>query len=127
MSRILIVEDEATVLMFVDSALQRAGYETLTAGTLQEARSTLCSGQTIDLVFTDIHLVDQPDGGILVGEMARKLHPGIPIIYATGRALSDSMQSQLIEPSAFLPKPYNDEKVVATVAKFLTMTSRRPS
>jgi CheY-like chemotaxis protein len=122
---ILIVEDEPTVLMLVESILQGAGYETLTAGTLAQAQAVLTSEEKIDLVFTDVQLVDQLEGGILIGEMVRQLRPGTPVIYATARSLTDGMQAQLVEPSAFVQKPYTDENVLMAVAKFLRRTNQK--
>jgi CheY-like chemotaxis protein len=122
---ILIVEDEPTVLLLVESILQGAGYETLTAGTLAQAQAVLTSEERIDLVFTDVQLVDQLEGGILIGEMVGQLRPGIPVIYATARSLTDGMQAQLVEPSAFVQKPYTDENVLTAVAKFLRTTNQK--
>ena len=117
-----MVEDEATVLLLVESILQGAGYETLTASTLSQAQAILASDEKVDLVFTDVQLVDQPEGGILIGEMVRQLHPGTPVIYATARSLTDGMQAQLVEPSGFVQKPYTDANVLSAVAKFVRPT-----
>jgi len=61
MASILVVEDEPTVLVLGESVLQRAGYETLIAGTLAEAQAVIHSDQRLDLVFTDITLPENPE------------------------------------------------------------------
>lgn len=119
MPAILIIEDESTILLLVESVLQHAGYETLTASTLAEAQSVLNSDQRLDLIFTDIELGDEKEGGIQVGQIVRQSRPGTPVVYASGRALTDGMQGLLVEPSTFLPKPYTDEKIVEAVSKLL--------
>jgi DNA-binding NtrC family response regulator len=53
---VLVVEDEAQVLVMVDSILADAGYQTLTAGTFAEAMAIIQSDKEIDLLFTDLTL-----------------------------------------------------------------------
>jgi CheY-like chemotaxis protein len=109
MASILVVEDEPTVLVLGESVLQRAGYETLTAGTLAEAQAVIHSDQKLDLVFTDITLPENPEGGLQMGQLVRQARPGVPVLYTSGRALTDGMKELFVERSSFLPKPYTDE------------------
>jgi CheY-like chemotaxis protein len=123
MATVLVVEDEVTVLVLVESVLRHAGYETLTAGTLAEAQAILNSDKKIDLVFTDINLVDQSEGGVLVSQLARQLYPNIPIVFATSRSITDGMEALQAQPCVFLPKPYTDEKIIKTVSEMLRSQS----
>jgi len=120
MTVILVVEDEPTILVLTKSILQQAGYETLTAATLAEAQSIIHSDKTIDLVFTDINLADDHEGGLLVGQGVRQARAEIPTVYTSGRGLTDGMKSLFIEPSSFLPKPYTHEQLIEAVAELLT-------
>ena len=124
MATILIVEDESTILLLVESVLKHAGYDTLTASTLAEAQAILHSDQPLELVFTDIQLGDEAEAGIQVGQIVRQTREGTPVIYASGRALTDGMQSLLVEPSTFLPKPYTDEKIVHSVSTLLRLNRK---
>ena len=81
MASILVVEDEPTVLVLGESVLQRAGYETLTAGTLAEAQAVIHSDQKLDLVFTDITLPENPEGGLQMGQLVRQARPGVPALH----------------------------------------------
>ena len=119
MATILVVEDEITVLALVESVLKHAGYDTLTASTLAEAQAILNSDKKIDLVFTDVNLAVQSEGGIIVSQVARQLYPGIPIIFATARSITDGMEALQAEPCSFLPKPYTDEKIISAVSALL--------
>lgn len=67
MAVILIVEDEAPLLVLAESVLQQAGHDTLSAGSLAQAQAIIHSDSQFDLVFTDIGLVDQREGGLQVG------------------------------------------------------------
>jgi DNA-binding NtrC family response regulator len=115
LAKILVVEDEAMVLVLAESVLQDAGHETITASNVPQAEAIIQSGQRLDLIFTDISLEDQLDGGLQLG----KLSNGIPVLYTSGKPLTDGMQELLAERSAFLPKPYTTHQVVDAIAGLL--------
>ena len=119
MASILIVEDEPTVLVLGESVLQRAGYETLTAGTLAGAQAVIHSDQKLDLVFTDVTLPENPEGGLQMGQLVRQARPGVPVLYTSGRGLTDGMKELFVARSSFLPKPYTDERLISAVADLL--------
>ena len=116
---ILIVEDEAPILVLVESILQQAGYETLTAATLAEAQAVIHSDRPIDLIFTDINLGEDHEGGLQVGQIVRQARPKAPIVYTSGRGLTDGMKGLFVEQSLFLPKPYTNEQLVEAIAGLL--------
>jgi DNA-binding NtrC family response regulator len=119
MATILLVEDEAAILVLVESILQHAGYEILTAGSLAQAQSIIHSDQKLDLVFTDINLGPDLEGGLQIGQLVRQFRDGTPVVYASGAGLTDGMQSMFAEPSRFLPKPYTDEQIIEVVSAML--------
>ena len=119
MAIVLIVEDEVQVLVLAESILQHAGYETLSASTLAEADSIVQSENKIDLIFTDLGLGDQAEAGLELGQSASQARPGIPILYTSGRSLTDGMRSLFSEPCAFLPKPYTDHNLIHGIAELL--------
>lgn len=120
MAVILVVEDEAAILILTESILQEAGYETLTAASLAEAESIINSDRAIHLVFTDVNLGEDHEGGLQVGQVTRQARPNTPVVYTSGRGLTDGMKSLFVERSAFLPKPYTNEQLVAAVADLLS-------
>jgi DNA-binding NtrC family response regulator len=117
MATILIVEDEVLLLTLIESVLQDAGYETISAGTVNDARTIIInSKQRVDLIFTDIGLPNQSDGGVTVGRLAGQVRPGIPVLYTSGQQPVDEIKSRFVERSGFLQKPYRDEDLVQAVA-----------
>ena len=122
MARILIVEDDIQVLMLAESVLQQDGHQTLTAATVAEAQSIINSDAELDLVFTDVQLSNHPEGGITIGKLMTS-RPGTPVLYTSGRAATDGMQSLFVEPSAFLPKPYMADQLTSAVADLLAKHS----
>jgi len=119
MARILIVEDELQVLTLAVSILQDVGHETLSASTVAEAQAIIHSDEKIDLVFSDVGLSNQPEGGITVGQLVGQARPGTPILYTSGRALTDGMKSLFVERSAFLSKPYTAQQLIDAVNEIL--------
>jgi DNA-binding NtrC family response regulator len=117
---VLIVENETQVLILAESILQRAGYETLTAATVAEAQAVINSDRKIDLVVTDIMLRNHPEGGITIGKLVSQYRDDrVPILYTSGRELTDGMKSLFGANSKFLPKPYTEHQLTDAVASLL--------
>ena len=120
MPTVLIVEDEVPLLIFAECMLQTAGYETICASTVAEALAIVenTDGQ-LDLLFTDLGLKDQLDGGLDVGHAAAKAHPGLPVVYTTGRGFTDGLDALFVDPHKFIAKPYTNEHLLTAVADLL--------
>jgi DNA-binding NtrC family response regulator len=120
MSVVLIVEDEKQVLILAESVLQEAGYETVSASTVAEALAIVESrDQQIDLLFTDLGLGDEIEGGLAIGQGFAKSRPGMPVLYTTGRGVTDGMMALFVEPNGFVAKPYTVDQLKTAVAKLL--------
>lgn len=102
MATILVIEDEAVVLILTESIVMNVGYETLTAGSLSEATSIIDPDATLDLVFTHITLHDDHDAGIKIGKLVEGKRPGVPVLYTSGRELTDGLRSLFVENSDFV-------------------------
>jgi CheY-like chemotaxis protein len=114
---VLIVEDEAILHVLAVSILQAAGYDTVSASTIAEAVAIIENlEKKLDLLFTDLGLGDQTDGGLAVGQTMAKSRPGLPVVYTTGRGVTDGIARLFVEPNKFIPKPYTDEQLVRAAA-----------
>jgi CheY-like chemotaxis protein len=117
---VLIVEDEAILLVLAVSVLQGAGFDTVSASTVAEAVAIIEDPQQeLDLLFTDVGLADQTDGGLAVGQTMAKSRPGLPIVYTTGRRVTDGLVKRFVEPSKLIPKPYTEKQLVSAAAELL--------
>ena len=56
MARVLLVEDEITVLILAESVIQGLGHSTYSAGSVVQGLALLDDPGEIDLLFTDIRL-----------------------------------------------------------------------
>ncbi len=119
MPTVLIIEDEVVIRVLTESVLQKEGYETLSAGTLAEAQALIHSDQKFDVVFTDINLTDGLEGGLQVGQLIRQTRKGTPVLYTSGKPLTDGMKELFVEPNEFLEKPYTNDKVLDALGRLL--------
>jgi len=119
MATVLIVEDEAVLLVLAKSVIRSAGYETLTASTLSQAQALIGSVENFDLVVTDISLGDDREGGIHVGQLVRQLRPQTPVLYTSGFKMTDGLKELFVDKSEFLDKPYTDTQLIETMARLL--------
>lgn len=117
---ILIVEDEALILVLAVSILEAAGYDTVSASTVAEAVAIIEDPQQkLDLLFTDLALADQTEGGLAVGQTVAKYRPGLPVVYTTARMVTGSIANRFVAPSKFIPKPYTDKQLVSAATELL--------
>jgi two-component system cell cycle sensor histidine kinase/response regulator CckA len=113
--RVLIVDDEETVRRFVDRVLQRAGYETVTAGGGLEALELASARGPFDLLLTDVMMPEMTGD-----ELARRLRqqePRLKVLYLTG--YSDQLFKEKVtlwEDEAFLDKPCSVNGLVQAVS-----------
>ena len=117
MARVVVVEDEIQVLMLAESVLQQVGHETMDARTVAEGQAIINSkDEKFDLLFTDIHLGNHPEGGLTLGKLIEATRQGTPVLYTSANPATDGMQSLFVQPSAFLAKPYTAQELIDAVA-----------
>jgi len=83
--RILVVDDEPSVLLTYQMILEQKGYEVVAAPSSGEARSVLESSLQLDLMLCDLSL-EEKDSGFAIIEYARHRQPGLPALLLTGYA-----------------------------------------
>lgn len=111
MAVVLVVEDEDLVRALAEMFLQDADHQTVSAANTEEAISLLQSNQEIDVLFTDLGIGDSLQGGIDLAVAARKLRPGLPVLYTTGQCVTNGMMALFVEPHGFLAKPYATDQL----------------
>ena len=116
MSRtVLVVDDDALVLMGTASMLEDLGYAVVEANSGRRALEILRGGAKVDLVVTDHAMPGMT--GIQLSSEVNGLRPGLPVVLATGYAeLPDGIETELPR----LAKPFNQEMLARTIAGVLT-------
>ena len=112
--RVLVVDDDALIAMSTADMLLDLGHEVIEAESGATALEILRQGPPIDLLITDYSMPRMT--GAQLAEAARRLHPTLPILLATGFA-------ELPKGSAIdlprLAKPYQQEQLAVEIAKVL--------
>lgn len=112
--RVLLVEDEFIVRMLVCDVLEELGYAAIEAGDAEAAIKLLQSGQTFDLMLSDVGLPGM--NGRQLAEIAREFDPRLPVLFMTGYAETAMLRSDFLgENMAMIAKPFQVEDLSAKV------------
>ena len=113
MAKILIADDERSVLLLIQRFLNENGYETAEASNGLAALE-LFQTQFFDLIITDLRM-PRMDGMTFLHEV-NKLEPTIPIIiltaYAPTGTASETMKNYT---SVYMTKPFKADELLNTV------------
>ncbi len=113
---VLIVEDEPLIRFNVLDVLEEVGHQALEAGSADEAMVLLKTRNDVDILFTDVNMAGSMDG-IQLAKRVRAMRPNIGIIITSGLVRLDPMS--LPANTAFLPKPYQHETLISTIASLI--------
>jgi CheY-like chemotaxis protein len=111
---VLLVEDEVLISHLVAECLCERGFVVHEVATADEALRYIDGGR-VDVMFTDINLPGAMNGAELA-QRARKRHPELPIVYASGRYGSADFPGR-VPDSIFVPKPYDPEDLCTLIAR----------
>lgn len=105
-TRVLVVEDNASVLKMTSSMLESLGYIVEVASTGEQASDILKKDDGFTLLLTDVMLPGAINGPILAQE-AISLYPSIKVLFCSGYAEHAIFQSDLLsEDVHLLSKPF---------------------
>jgi PAS domain S-box-containing protein len=121
--KILLVEDDATVLALTFDVLTGLGYEVTSAINAAEALARIRSDAEIDLLFTDVVM---PGGvsGLSLARSAREVRPGLRVLLTSGFVGEDRVSEGREFP--LLDKPYEVAVLASTLRKLLDRPERKP-
>ncbi len=117
--RILIVEDDENVREIPVSILRDQGYDVVEAKDGKEAIKHLKDARPFDLLFTDVVL---PGGmsGLDIAQEAKRLQPGIGVLYATGYTKNAVVHNGELDPNVTLVnKPYRRQELLEKIRAVL--------
>jgi CheY-like chemotaxis protein len=111
-ARVLLVEDEGLIRLITAELLRDEGFEVIEAWDGDEAVRLLDSSGSFDALFTDVQMPGTCDG-IAVAVHARRRHPAIPVLVASGYAAQLIDRLGALDPAAvFINKPYDLDEIV---------------
>ena len=102
---VLVVEDDEIVRMLITQVLDELGYRYVEASGALAAVALIESGQTINLIVTDVGLPDM--NGRQLAEIARQRQPDLKELFVTGYAQNAAAREGFLEPGmAMMTKPF---------------------
>lgn len=113
---LLVVEDDELVRLTLVEGLGDAGFFVLEAEHAEEALELLARRPDIAALLTDINLPGAD--GFVLARAARRLRPGLPVIYASGR-ISEPIQGRALPDAPFLAKPFTPSHAAETISAVL--------
>ncbi len=119
MARILAVDDSVAMRQMVGITLSSAGHQVEQAADGREALQ-LAERSRFDLIITDVNMPGM-DGIALVRELrGRAMYKYVPMLVLTTEATTErKQQGKAAGATGWLVKPFNPERLLATIAKVL--------
>ncbi len=122
--RVLVVDDEQSIVTLLQYNLQQAGYEVLTASDGEEGRN-IAMEQELDLIILDLMLPKLD--GIEVCKQLRQQKVLTPILMLTAKDDEfDKVLGLELGADDYMTKPFSPREVVARVKAILRRTQVQP-
>jgi two-component system OmpR family response regulator len=119
-ARLLVVDDEPTIVELLSASLRFAGFEVTTATTGREA-VRVAERDRPDLVVLDVMLPDM-DGFSVVRRLRSGSRP-LPVLFLTARdGTEDKITGLTIGGDDYVTKPFSLEEVIARIRAVLRRT-----
>lgn len=116
--RVLVIDDEAAIRQIVRQTLNAYGYTTIEAGNGKEALEIIDSGESVDLVLTDM-MMPVMDGATTIAHLVDR-HPKIPIVAASGlNANGGVARVRDLGVLHFIAKPFTTDALLRTIRDVL--------
>jgi two-component system, cell cycle sensor histidine kinase and response regulator CckA len=118
LARVLIVDDEPSVLALMARALTEAGYDVLLATNgLEALEFAVCARPRMDAVVTDLRMPQM--GGEALAAALHQAEPTLPILFVSG--FNESCHADRLEP--LLIKPFSPTQLASAVEQLLSRKS----
>lgn len=122
---VLVVEDDNGVRATSVAMLRQLGYRVTEARDAREAVDLLRAGSAFDLIFSDV-VMPGPLGCMEVAREARRLLPGVSVLFASGFPENVITPSGQLDPGVeLLGKPYGIEQLARRVRRLLDERTER--
>jgi len=121
-ARLLVVEDEETILQLLAGSLRFAGFEVMTAASGAEALRAAAASRP-DLVLLDVMM---PDGdGFEVVRRMRSSGPNVPVIFLSARdGVRERVAGLALGGDDYVTKPFSLEELLERIRAVLRRTGR---
>ncbi len=124
--RILVIDDEPPIRDLLAGYLTTQGYQTVLAGTVEEAKQVL-DNVSISLATLDVDL-GGADGLVLL-EQIKEAHPQLPVLMLTGMGYDESLLQEALRKGAsgYASKTLSLPQLLMEVRRILKITRDVPA
>jgi CheY-like chemotaxis protein len=121
LNKILVVDDEQSVLELLKVNLTADGYEVLTASDGKEAIMKAQSEEP-SLIFLDVKMPEMNGWEVLRILRADERTRNIPVVLITAlpESISNQLTSHILKADGFLNKPFDPEKITQLAHEFIS-------
>src|SRR6478735_6579618 len=126
MSTLLIVDDDAETVRFMEELLAEPGRQILSAGTPDRALA-LVREHEVDVVVSDIHLNADRSGLDLLRAVRSGGHPARVVLISGFGTLETAIDAVRHGAFDYVSKPFNITEVKATVERALSRAGSAPA
>lgn len=127
---VLFLDDDPDILTSADLALARHGYTVTGVQTPEAARERL-DGERFDLILLDLNYRrgdTSGEAGLAFLEEQMRRDARTPVVVVTGHSgLNIAVQAMRLGAEDFVVKPWNNDRLVATVEKAIDAPRQRTS
>ena len=124
---ILLAEDDDAMRLYLERALERAGYCVVAVGRGTDALALVEGGEVFDLLLTDIVMPEMD--GIVLAQRVMRLQPDIRVMFITGFSGVSIRAGRAVPDARLLSKPFHLKDLVAEVDRVLLgdpLTTKQP-
>jgi CheY-like chemotaxis protein len=116
MTTILVVDDETAIREVVEAILEDAGYAVVGATNGREGLAVL-ENEAVDLVISDVMMPVLDGLGLYLAMRQHPRYQNIPLVLTS--ATGPPRPTDTYHYAAFLPKPFDYDYLVTTIAQVL--------
>ncbi len=118
--RIIVVEDEAGVRAFIETALGRHGYKVQSTDNPEVALEWIRREPgSVDLLISDVVMPRM--SGVALAEAVGRIRPGLPVLFMSGYA-NEAAANSVPPTAAFLQKPFSRVYLLERIRQLLDNT-----
>ncbi|PKO95082.1 MAG: sigma-54-dependent Fis family transcriptional regulator, partial [Bacteroidetes bacterium HGW-Bacteroidetes-9] len=118
MSKVLIVDDDVTFCLMLETFLQKQGFEVQQSFSYSEAIKKIKSFEP-DIILTDLRLPDKD--GLEVLHYTLREAAGVPVILMTGYAdIRTAVKAMKLGAFDYVAKPVNPDEIIVTINRALS-------
>ncbi len=123
--KILLLDDEASLIKWLRYALEQKGYEVYATTDSRDALAEI-KNQRYDLIISDIKMPEI--GGFEFLKKIRGIHPEVPFIFITAYGSMDSAINALRDrASDYILKPFSIDELTVRIKANLSGTTKGPT